>query len=387
MRVAEAEQVPVLDLNALSHAAVQALGQAEADTLKAPPRFDRTHLGPKGAALLPTWWPRACQTAAGAAGGADPAIARAKIACMPASLLCPLRRPEPIRCPTSKSHPQLRPALDLSVTEFDELAQLTAIDVIALDADSAGGSAALRRGLGGLPRPRRRHRKRPAPAPGARRGGGRALALQARRAAAHARPCRRTVTSDVSPSPKSWAMAPCARRRLLCADRRPPLQALHGQKAECGLHRPLCAAGPAHGHASTTVARSCVRWRPSRRARRWWASSSSRSASLGVWLMHGWLSLLPIAASCIGTFSLFFLHGLRMRALMLVGTGLWLVNNLLVGSIGGTLLEERADGDDECGRAGCCGGQSPRRSTAQRVLSQPGPGLAPPGHTDGRLQW
>lgn len=33
--------------------------------------------------------------------------------------------------------PQLRPALDLSVTEFDELAQLTAIDVIALDADSA----------------------------------------------------------------------------------------------------------------------------------------------------------------------------------------------------------------------------------------------------------
>jgi Bacterial inner membrane protein len=63
------------------------------------------------------------------------------------------------------------------------------------------------------------------------------------------------------------------------------------------------------------------------------------SAGLGVWLMNGWLSLLPIAASCIGTFALFFLHGLRMRALMLVGTGLWLVNNLLVGSIGGTLLE------------------------------------------------
>lgn len=63
------------------------------------------------------------------------------------------------------------------------------------------------------------------------------------------------------------------------------------------------------------------------------------SAGLGVWLMKGWLSLLPIIASCIGTFSLFFLHGLRMRALMLVGTVLWLVNNLLVGSIGGTLLE------------------------------------------------
>ena len=49
-----AEQgVPVLDLNAVSHAAVAAMGQAAADTLaEAPPRFDRTHLGPKGAALF-----------------------------------------------------------------------------------------------------------------------------------------------------------------------------------------------------------------------------------------------------------------------------------------------------------------------------------------------
>jgi hypothetical protein len=63
------------------------------------------------------------------------------------------------------------------------------------------------------------------------------------------------------------------------------------------------------------------------------------SAGLGLWLMQGWLSLLPIAASCIGTFALFFLHGLRMRALMLIGTLLWLLNNVLVGSIGGTALE------------------------------------------------
>lgn len=63
------------------------------------------------------------------------------------------------------------------------------------------------------------------------------------------------------------------------------------------------------------------------------------SAGLGLWLMQGWASLLPIAASCIGTYALFFLHGLRMRALMLVGTLLWLGNNLLVGSIGGSALE------------------------------------------------
>ncbi len=54
--VAAAQQVPVLDLNASSAAAVQAMGQAEADTLaEAPPgapRFDRTHLGPRGACLF-----------------------------------------------------------------------------------------------------------------------------------------------------------------------------------------------------------------------------------------------------------------------------------------------------------------------------------------------
>ena len=53
IRVGTELGVPVLDLNASSHAAVQALGQAGADELaEAPPRFDRTHLGPQGAALF-----------------------------------------------------------------------------------------------------------------------------------------------------------------------------------------------------------------------------------------------------------------------------------------------------------------------------------------------
>lgn len=63
------------------------------------------------------------------------------------------------------------------------------------------------------------------------------------------------------------------------------------------------------------------------------------SLALGAWLYQGPLSLLPIASSCIGTTALFFLQGLRMRVLMLVGTLLWLVNNLLVGSVGGSALE------------------------------------------------
>jgi hypothetical protein len=63
------------------------------------------------------------------------------------------------------------------------------------------------------------------------------------------------------------------------------------------------------------------------------------SLALGAWLATTWLSLLPIIASCIGTLSLFLLQGVRMRCVMLVGTSLWLLNNILSGSIGGTMLE------------------------------------------------
>lgn len=48
---------------------------------------------------------------------------------------------------------------------------------------------------------------------------------------------------------------------------------------------------------------------------------------------------LPLTASCLGTIALFMLQGVPMRLLMMVGTGLWIANNLIVGSIGGTALE------------------------------------------------
>lgn len=48
---------------------------------------------------------------------------------------------------------------------------------------------------------------------------------------------------------------------------------------------------------------------------------------------------LPLAASCLGTIALFTLQGVPMRLLMLCGTGLWIANNLISGSIGGTALE------------------------------------------------
>lgn len=48
---------------------------------------------------------------------------------------------------------------------------------------------------------------------------------------------------------------------------------------------------------------------------------------------------LPLIASCIATLAIFRLHGIRMRLVLLVGTLLWLVNNLIAGSIGGSALE------------------------------------------------
>lgn len=73
IRVSAEHQVPLIDLNAISHAAVQAMGETEADTLAMAPKpidapaqaastperagaanpvFDRTHLGAKGAQVF-----------------------------------------------------------------------------------------------------------------------------------------------------------------------------------------------------------------------------------------------------------------------------------------------------------------------------------------------
>lgn len=60
---------------------------------------------------------------------------------------------------------------------------------------------------------------------------------------------------------------------------------------------------------------------------------------LGLALVRQPSDWLPLLASCLGTLALFLLHGVPMRLVMFCGTGLWVANNLIVGSIGGTALE------------------------------------------------
>jgi hypothetical protein len=63
------------------------------------------------------------------------------------------------------------------------------------------------------------------------------------------------------------------------------------------------------------------------------------NVALGFKLATVWWNWIPLIASCVGTLALFLLEGIPMRMVMLVGTSLWIVNNVLSGSIGGTALE------------------------------------------------
>lgn len=61
--------------------------------------------------------------------------------------------------------------------------------------------------------------------------------------------------------------------------------------------------------------------------------------ALGIGLVQHWWNWFPLLASCIGTLALFLLSGIQMRIVMLFGTLLWIANNLISGSIGGSALE------------------------------------------------
>ncbi len=63
------------------------------------------------------------------------------------------------------------------------------------------------------------------------------------------------------------------------------------------------------------------------------------NVGFGVLFVKQPADTLPLIASSIATLGLFRLQGIRMRFVLLCGTLLWLANNLIAGSIGGTALE------------------------------------------------
>jgi hypothetical protein len=60
---------------------------------------------------------------------------------------------------------------------------------------------------------------------------------------------------------------------------------------------------------------------------------------LGFVFAHRAAGWLPVLASSLATVAVFLMRGVPMRLVLLVSTLLWLANNILSASIGGTLLE------------------------------------------------
>lgn len=60
---------------------------------------------------------------------------------------------------------------------------------------------------------------------------------------------------------------------------------------------------------------------------------------IGIALDTTGVRWLPVVGGGVATWGMFVLHGTRMRLVVLASTVLWLINNILSGSIGGTVLE------------------------------------------------
>ncbi|CAH2604745.1 YgjV family protein [Rhodovastum atsumiense] len=61
--------------------------------------------------------------------------------------------------------------------------------------------------------------------------------------------------------------------------------------------------------------------------------------ALGLPVLQSPFGLVPIIAGCSATAAVFLLQGVKLRLVLLGCTMAWLVNNIVSGSIGGTVLE------------------------------------------------
>ena len=103
------------------------------------------------------------------------------------------------------------------------------------------------------------------------------------------------------------------------------------------LHFVLLGNYPASGSLVVSAARSFL----SIKTRSRWVAAFFLvlNVAVGFALVHSRLGWLPIAGGCLATTALFLLRGIPMRLVLLVSTLCWLTNNIVSGSIGGTLLE------------------------------------------------
>lgn len=61
--------------------------------------------------------------------------------------------------------------------------------------------------------------------------------------------------------------------------------------------------------------------------------------TVGSLIAEQWTDMIAIVGACCGTYALFCLDGIKMRLCLFAGSCFWLTNNIIVGSIGGMILE------------------------------------------------
>ncbi len=60
---------------------------------------------------------------------------------------------------------------------------------------------------------------------------------------------------------------------------------------------------------------------------------------MGRWMAEQWTDFIAVIGACCGTYALFCLEGVKMRLCLFAGSCFWLTNNIIIGSIGGIMLE------------------------------------------------
>src|SRR5690606_34957764 len=103
------------------------------------------------------------------------------------------------------------------------------------------------------------------------------------------------------------------------------------------LHFGLLGAWTASLSALLSVARTGLAIRT--RSRRLAYLFILLSVVLGILVGDRWTDIFPVLGACMGTYAVFCLRGIAMRIAFLIGACFWLTNNIIVGSLGGTLLE------------------------------------------------
>lgn len=114
-------------------------------------------------------------------------------------------------------------------------------------------------------------------------------------------------------------------------------QQLSAYSAVIGIHFLLMGAAPAGLSALLNAVRTLV----SLRTRSLWVMVIFISLTLlfGLSRAQHLMELLPVGATVVSTWALFRTSGLTTRCIMWCSTCCWVIHNLWLGSIGGTLIE------------------------------------------------